>query len=70
MFFVSSYYYAYIFNDMNLRVFNIRTRALNNALFWMMEIPGSLLTGLLLDQKSLARPAKQDWAFAWFLLSR
>lgn len=63
MFFVSNYYYPYIFNDMNLRVFNIRTRALNNALFWMMEIPGSLLTGLLLDQKSLARPARARLGF-------
>jgi len=63
MFFVSNYYYPYIFNDMNLRVFNIRTRALNNTLFWMMEIPGSLLTGLLLDQKSLARPARARLGF-------
>ncbi|KAI9744327.1 MAG: hypothetical protein M1818_002479 [Claussenomyces sp. TS43310] len=67
MFFVSNFYYAYIFNDMNLRVFNIRTRALNNALFWMMEIPGSFILGVLLDQKSLARSARARLGFCLVL---
>lgn len=68
MFFVSNYYYPYLFNDMNLRTFNIRTRALNNSLFWLMEIPGSYAMGLLLDQNGLSRPARARFGFVFVLL--
>lgn len=68
MFFVSNYYYPYIFNDMNLRTFNIRTRALNNTLFWMMEIPGSFLTGWILDQKRLSRPVRARFGYIFVLV--
>lgn len=67
MFFVSNYYYPYIFNDMNLATFNIRTRALNNTLFWLMEIPGSFFIGFLLDKKYYRRSIRAKAAFLFVL---
>lgn len=63
MFLVSNYYYPYLFNDMNLLTFNIRTRALNNTLFWLMEIPGSFFIGYILDKKDLRRSTRAKIAF-------
>ncbi|TAQ86480.1 hypothetical protein B7494_g5192 [Chlorociboria aeruginascens] len=68
MFFVSNYYYPYQFNDINLATFNIRTRALNNSLYWAMQIPGSLLVGYLLDLRNISRRLKAKVAFFSILL--
>lgn len=68
MFFVSNYYYPYIFNDMNLTTFNIRTRALNNTVFWLTEIPGSFLIGFLLDKQYYNHSVRAKMAFLFVLI--
>lgn len=49
MFFCSNWFYTYQFNDFNLAKFNIRTRSLNNLLYWMAQIVGALTWGFVLD---------------------
>lgn len=55
MFFVSNFYLTYLFNDINLANFNIRTRALNVILFYAAGVPGAYLSGLVLDLRVLRR---------------
>ena len=43
------------FNDYNGALFNIRARSLNNLVYWLSQIVGSIAIGLLLDQRRLAR---------------
>lgn len=43
------------FNEYNGTVFNIRARSLNNLVYWMAQIVGSLLMGALLDGHGLRR---------------
>jgi len=43
------------FNDYNDAIFNIRARALNNLVYWLAQIVGSISIGFLLDQKSISR---------------
>ena len=40
MFFASNWFYPYQFNGVNAAKFNIRTRALNNVLYWTSQIIG------------------------------
>ncbi|KAF8231542.1 MFS general substrate transporter [Tricholoma matsutake] len=66
MFFASNWFYTWEFNDYNGTLFNIRARALNNLVYWISQIFGSLVIGFLLDKKNLARRVR---AFAgWSLL--
>ncbi|KAJ9609836.1 hypothetical protein H2200_006165 [Cladophialophora chaetospira] len=58
MFFASNWFYTYHFQDVNLPKFNIRTRALNNVLYYMSQIIGSLIFGFLLDTTRFSRPAR------------
>src|ERR1700753_3880600 len=51
MFFASNYFYTWQFSDYNGVLFNIQGRALNNTLYWIAQILGSVSIGLLLDQK-------------------
>jgi len=53
-----SRFYTWQFNDFNGVLFNIRTRSLNNLLYWTAQIVGSLLIGFLLDQRNLTRRAR------------
>jgi MFS family permease len=64
MFFVSDWYYAYIFNDVNGVRFNTRTRALNNTLYYAMQIVGAFLFGYALDRAWVRRTirARIVWA--------
>ncbi|KAF5377201.1 hypothetical protein D9615_006472 [Tricholomella constricta] len=55
MFFASNWFYTWQFNDYNGAIFNIRARALNNLVYWISQIFGSLAIGALLDQKRLTR---------------
>ncbi|KAH7920535.1 MFS general substrate transporter [Leucogyrophana mollusca] len=55
MFFASNYFYTWQFNDYNAALFNIRARALNNLVYWVAQIFGSILTGVLLDRNRLSR---------------
>lgn len=43
------------FNDYNGAIFNIRARSLNNLVYWLAQIVGSLSIGFLLDQGRLSR---------------
>ncbi|KAM3070919.1 hypothetical protein ACMFMG_009830 [Clarireedia jacksonii] len=55
MFLTSNWCYPYQFNTFNLTTFNIRTRALNNFLYWVAEILGALVVGHTLDDERLRR---------------
>lgn len=55
MFFASNFFYPYQFNTFNLATFNIRTRSLNNTLYWLAEIGGSYLAGYALDSTCIRR---------------
>lgn len=58
MFFSSNFFYPYQFNTFNLATFNIRTRSLNNTLYWLAEIAGSYIAGYALDSPRLRRSLK------------
>jgi hypothetical protein len=55
MFLASNWFYTWQFNDYNGAIFNIRARALNNLVYWIAQIIGSVAIGQLLDQKNLTR---------------
>lgn len=69
MFFASNWFYTYQFNDVNLARFNLRTRALNNTLYWLAQIVGSLLFGFSLDYPNIRRTtrAKVAWVVMFVL---
>lgn len=54
------------FNEYNSALFNIRARALNNLVYWIAQIFGSLAIGRLLDQKRLTWRSRA-WA-GWVVL--
>lgn len=55
MFFASNWFYTWQFNDYNGAIFNIRARSLNNLVYWLAQIVGSVSIGFLLDQRGLSR---------------
>ncbi|CAE6438149.1 unnamed protein product [Rhizoctonia solani] len=55
MFLASNWFYTWQFNDYNGALFNIRTRALNSLVYWISQIFGSVLIGLLLDSGRIGR---------------
>jgi hypothetical protein len=55
MFLASNWFYGYHFNAVNLAYFNVRTRALNSLLYWLMQMVGAFIFGQLLDLKGLSR---------------
>jgi sugar phosphate permease len=46
------------FNAYNAALFNIQARSLNNLVYWIAQIIGSILIGFLLDYKSIKRRAR------------
>ncbi|KIW66408.1 hypothetical protein PV04_05744 [Phialophora macrospora] len=58
MFFASNWFYTYHFQDVNLPKFNIRTRALNNVLYYLAQIIGAWIFGFLLDTTYLRRTTR------------
>ncbi|KAG0150938.1 hypothetical protein CROQUDRAFT_87395 [Cronartium quercuum f. sp. fusiforme G11] len=48
-FWASNWFYTYQFNDYNLALFNLRTRSLNALLYWLSQLFGSGLFGIILD---------------------
>lgn len=62
MFFCANVFYSYQQNVVNGETFNLRTRSLNGALYWLAQIFGGLFIGLLLDMK-VSRPyrARIGW---------
>ncbi|KAG2141386.1 major facilitator superfamily domain-containing protein [Suillus bovinus] len=66
MFFASNYFYTWQFNDYNSALFNIRARSLNNFVYWLSQIIGSGMIGIILDSRRLRRRVR---AFAgWGIL--
>lgn len=56
MFFASNYFYTWQFNDYNGALFNIRTRGLNNFVYWTAQIFGSFCIGhFVLDLRRFRR---------------
>jgi MFS family permease len=64
MFLASNWFYAYHFTEINGAYFNIRTRALNNVVYYIMQIVGAYVFGFALDIKGVRRTtrAKAAWA--------
>ncbi|KAF7978985.1 hypothetical protein HWV62_44245 [Athelia sp. TMB] len=70
MFFASNWFYTWQFNGYNGALFNIRTRSLNNFVYWLAQIVGSLSIGFLLDQTVLSRRfrAFSGWAILMIMI--
>lgn len=64
MFLASNWFYTYQFQDVNAVYYNIRTRALNNTLYWLSQIIGAYILGYALDAhvRRTIR-AKAGWLF-------
>lgn len=69
LFFSANVFYSYQQNNVNGDTFNIRTRSLNGALYWMAQMLGGLLIGLLLDLPCLDRPARARLGWAVVFVS-
>jgi len=66
MFFASNWFYTWQFNDYNAALFSIQGRSLNNTVYWIAQIFGSVSIGILLDQTRMRRRVR---AFvAWTIL--
>ncbi|KAF8639403.1 hypothetical protein AX17_001528 [Amanita inopinata Kibby_2008] len=55
MFFASNWFYTWQFNEYNGVLFDISARSLNNIVYWVAQIIGSVAIGFMLDQKKLRR---------------
>lgn len=55
MFFCSNWFYTYQENAINEVYFNVRTRALNDFLYWFAQIVAALIIGPLLDNTKIRR---------------
>ncbi|KAG5290183.1 DUF895 domain-containing protein [Histoplasma ohiense] len=66
LFFCANLFYSYQQNDVNGKTFNIRTRSLNSALYWMAQMCGGLLMGALMDLRFLNR-RQRAW-LGWAVL--
>ncbi|KAJ5160930.1 UNC93-like protein [Penicillium canariense] len=65
LFFSANVFYSYQQNVVNGMTFNIRTRSLNGALYWIAQMLGGLIIGLILDMPGFTRPmrARIGWVF-------
>lgn len=65
LFFSANVFYSYQQNEVNGSNFNIRTRSLNGALYWLAQMVGGLVMGVLLDLPRFTRPqrARIGWLF-------
>ncbi|KAK3314569.1 major facilitator superfamily domain-containing protein [Apodospora peruviana] len=64
LFFSANVFYSYQQNNVNGMTFNIRSRSLNGALYWIAQMLGGLIIGLILDMPWFSRNmrAKIGWA--------
>lgn len=70
MFFASNWFYTYQFNDFNGARFNTRTKALNNTLYYLMQIVGAYVFGYALDYAGVRRTIRAQAAWvALFVLT-
>ncbi|CAG8126104.1 unnamed protein product [Penicillium olsonii] len=65
LFFSANVFYSYQQNSVNGMNFDLRTRSLNSALYWIAQMLGGLVMGMLLDTPQLTRPmrARVAWVF-------
>ncbi|KAJ5411026.1 uncharacterized protein N7487_005385 [Penicillium crustosum] len=65
LFFSANVFYSYQQNAVNGMNFNIRTRSLNGSLYWIAQMLGGLVMGLILDIPGVSRPnrARIAWLF-------
>lgn len=63
LFFSSNFYYTYVFNGVNGRLHNPRTRGLNTAFFWGAQMAGSVLFARVVDQERLTLYARARRGF-------
>ncbi|RAL64249.1 hypothetical protein DID88_002141 [Monilinia fructigena] len=68
MFWASNWFYTYQQNGMNAAVFNTRTRALNNVLYWSAQIIGALIFGFGLDAGNFRRSVRAKSALAFLFV--
>ncbi|KZT24725.1 MFS general substrate transporter [Neolentinus lepideus HHB14362 ss-1] len=70
MFLASNWFYTWQFNDYNGALFNIRTRSLNNLVYWLSQILGSLSIGILLDRQHITRRVRAftGWAILFVMV--
>ncbi|KAI4648934.1 uncharacterized protein J4E78_008451 [Alternaria triticimaculans] len=63
MFLASNWFYTYHFTEINAAYFNVRTRALNGVVYYIMQIVGAYVFGYALDIKGVRRTtrAKAAW---------
>ena len=64
MFFSSNIFYTYQQNNMNGAYFNVRTRSLNNLLYWLAQIFAATFWGYALDFPKLRRSVRGKLSFA------
>ncbi|KAL1844764.1 hypothetical protein VTK73DRAFT_1829 [Phialemonium thermophilum] len=64
LFFSANVFYSYQQNNVNGLTFNIRSRSLNGALYWIAQMLGGLVIGLILDMPWFNRNmrARIGWA--------
>lgn len=65
LFFCANVFYSYQQNIVNGEVFNIRTRSLNGALYWIAQMFGALVMGFILDNIPVDRRKRSiiGWVF-------
>lgn len=70
MFLASNWFYAYHFTEINAAYFNVRTRALNGVVYYMMQIVGAYVFGFALDFQGVRRTmrAKIAWGVLFALI--
>jgi hypothetical protein len=64
MFLASNWFYAYHFTEVNAAYFNVRTRALNGVVYYLMQIVGAYVFGFALDFKGVRRTTRAKAALA------
>ncbi|EXJ77552.1 hypothetical protein A1O3_09779 [Capronia epimyces CBS 606.96] len=68
MFYNANVFYSYQQNNVNGMTFNLRTRSLNGALYWIAQMVGGLLMGVVLDlhlrQRQLNRRTRAQIGWA------
>ncbi|RDA88571.1 hypothetical protein CP532_5838 [Ophiocordyceps camponoti-leonardi (nom. inval.)] len=69
LFFSANFFYSYQQNTVNGDTFNIHTRSLNGACYWLSQMAGGLFIGLILDLSYLGRRgrARLGWSIALVL---
>eukprot|EP00250_Pteridium_aquilinum_P021054 c25016_g1_i3 orf=147-1625(-) len=64
--FASNFFYSYQFNNVNGVLFNVRTRAFNNAFYWGAQMLGSAFIGYVLDHSHERRRVRG--MIGWWIL--